>query len=317
MQRSYIGKLFKNSFTRPIGCSIMRSIATKTVPRTLLNKYYTSLDEYGRSRFHARFSKIFRKTDATLAPGEWVVHFVSKTIRLPLRPEWSWLDWDCAVSVLGHDVEVKKTYAALISSEQRPSLFLDIGANYGTHSILFLSAGIPVISFEPNPTCVQYFKSVCDLNGLKGRWEQVAIGNDIGPLELVYPDKATWVGSVSPDIASTMKESGPINSEIVSQMTLDDYVANIPSKNVLIKIDAEGYELEVLQGASQVVRHSNPIIIFESNDATKREALFQMLVNFRYELHSLPWSPQVASPTFNVDEFITSKDTNFIALPHA
>ena len=40
------------------------------------------------------------------------------------------------VSIVGHDIEVKETYAALIASDHRPTLFLDVGANYGLHSIL-------------------------------------------------------------------------------------------------------------------------------------------------------------------------------------
>src|ERR1700722_9247274 len=51
----------------------------------------------------------------------------------------------------GHDSELKQTYASLIQLEHPPRLVLDIGANYGTHSIIFLSHDIETVSFEPNP----------------------------------------------------------------------------------------------------------------------------------------------------------------------
>jgi hypothetical protein len=64
-----------------------------------------------------------------------------------------WLDWFLALATLGDDSTVKKTYAAIVSSSRKPDLFLDVGANYGTHSLLFLAHGIRTWSFEPNARC--------------------------------------------------------------------------------------------------------------------------------------------------------------------
>jgi len=157
-----------------------------------------------------------------VATGEWSIRFVNQKIRVPLSPSWSGLDWDFAVSVIGHDTEIKQTYAALVTSDQRPSLFLDIGANYGTHSILFLMVGIPVIAFEPNPICFPLFQAVCELNGVECRWEQVAIGSKVGQTELVYPEKGTWWGSVSSDVISTLKKSEGLIIKQVPLKKLDD-----------------------------------------------------------------------------------------------
>jgi FkbM family methyltransferase len=310
----YIGKLFENRFTRPIKRSIVRSIAAKMGPRSLLNQYYGLLSDEAKSRFHARYSKIFRDEDVLLASGEWVIHFIDRKIRLPLRPSWSWLDWDGAVSAIGHDIEVKQTYAALIKSDQRPSLFLDVGANYGTHSVLFLSAGIPVIAFEPNPTCLSYFQAVCELNGLAGRWEQVAIGNDGGQIELVYPEKETWLGSVSLDVAFALKKSNLVRTTHVPLKKLDDYCRDIPRDNVLVKIDVEGYEREVIQGASQLFLYCKPKLIFESNNARVRGDLFRVLADYGYSVHQLPWQPSGGSRVLDSGEFLTTTATNFMAV---
>jgi FkbM family methyltransferase len=309
----YIRKLFENRFTRPIKRSIVRSIAAKTGPRSLLNQYYSLLGDQAKSRFYARYSKIFRDNHVLLASGEWVIHFTDRKIRLPLRPSWSWLDWDGALSLIGHDIEVKQTYAALLKSDQRPALFLDVGANYGTHSVLFLSAGIPVIAFEPNPACFSYFQTVCELNGLTGRWEQVAIGNDGGQIELVYPDKETWLGSVSSEVAFTLKKSTFVKTQRVPLKKLDDYCSDIHS-NVLIKIDVEGYEREVIQGASQLLRYCKPKLIFESNQLKLRGDLFRLLTDYEYSVHELPWKPSVGSRRLGPHEFLISTATNFIAV---
>jgi FkbM family methyltransferase len=311
----YIGKLSENRFTRPVKRSIVRSIATKNGPRTVLNQYYGSLGDEAKSRFHARYSKIFWDQGVRLAAGEWSIRFVDQKIRIPLRPSWSWLDWDYAVSIIGHDIEIKQTYEALLASDQRPALFLDVGANYGTHSILFLSVGIPVIAFEPNPSCFSQFQTVCELNGLTGRWEQVAIGNNAGQIELVYPEKETWLGSVSSDAVATLKKSDGMITKQVPLKTLDDYLSDAPRDKVLIKIDVEGFEREVIEGASQLLQHCNPKIIFESNETKLRPDLFRQLANQRYSVHPLPWQPSAASRVLGVDEFLTSTSTNFIAIP--
>ena len=317
MQPSRSGKLFNYGFATRIKAAIVRAIATKNGPRAVLNKYYGLLGWEAKFHFHARYSKIF--SDQTIPPtsGEWNIYFAGQKVRLPLRSSSFWLDWNSAVSVVGHDIEIKQTYAALVSSDQRPALFLDVGANYGTHSVLFLSVGVPIIAFEPNPTCFSYFQAVCELNGLKGRWEQVAIGNKTGPIELAYLEKATWLGSVSSDVVSTLKKSADVRAVKVTIKKLDCYLSDVPYDKALIKIDVEGSEREVIEGASQLLQQRKPKLIFESNDTKSRHGLFHVLADHRYSIHVLPWRPSATSHILSVNEFLGSTATNFIAIPDA
>jgi FkbM family methyltransferase len=293
-------------------------MASKIGPRKVLNRYYLSLGDEAKYRFLVRYGRIFWGDNVRLAAGEWEISFTNFTIRLPLRPSWSWLDWAHAVSIVGHDIEVKQTYAALISSsDQRPSLFLDVGANGGTHSALFLAAGIAAIAFEPNPSCFSYFQAICELNGFRGAWEEVAIGNSAGWIELTYPERETWLGSASPRPMLSLKERGDVVTKRVPVRRLDDYLVNIPADSkILIKIDVEGYESEVLQGASQLLRDFHPKIIFESNDVGTRADLFRQLSRAGYFIHHVPWLPNAASP-MNLTEFSTSTATNFMAIAGA
>lgn len=295
--------------------SIVRSFAARPGPRAALNRYYDHLDTGARARFQSRYSRVFRREDTPMSPGEWNVRFAGRRISVPLRPEWAWLDWDLAVSIVGHDVEIVQTYEALLLSDERPDFFLDVGANYGTHSILFLSAGIPVIAFEPNPGCYSYFQAACELNGFSGRWEQAAVGSGPGEIELVFPEKETWLGSVSSDVTPGLKEWGDVTRLRVPVTNLDSYLSEIPRGKVLIKIDVEGYEIEVLKGAARMLRDYKPTIIFESNDAKLRAELFRLYEESGYGIHSLPYRPAARSKAFSLDEFLASTATNFIALP--
>jgi len=155
------------------------------------------------------------------------------------------------------------------------------------------------------------------MNGLSGHWEQVAIGNRTGQIELVYPEKETWLGSICPEVIeviSGLKNSKGIISRKVQLRALDEYLRGVPCENVLMKIDVEGAEKEVLQGASKLLNHCRPKIIFESYDANTRDELFRLIEQFEYSVHALPWRPSVASRSLGVDEFRASTAANFIAI---
>jgi FkbM family methyltransferase len=306
-------KLNDNRVTRPSKRRIVESIVTNRGSRMLLNSWYSSLSEEAKRRFYLRYAKIFRRVGSRLEAGEWKIRFSGRDIRLPLRPDQSWLDWDHAVSILGHDLEVKQTYEALLNSDQRPDFFVDVGANYGIHSALFLSADIPVLAFEPNPSCFPSFKAVCDLNGFLARWEDVAIGNTRGSTELVYPEHEAWLGSLSSEIVAALRDKGAVIVQKTQIKTLDDYLDEIPPGLVVLKIDVEGFELEVLRGASRILKILKPKIIFESQDSDIRPDLYRKLEEFGYLLYSLPWRPSVASRRLGIDEFVASPTHNFIA----
>lgn len=237
---------------------------------------------------------------------------MSHYIAMPLRRDSIWLDWDSAVSITGHDIEVKRTYSKLLSSDKPPELFFDVGANYGTHSALFRSAGVPVVAFEPNPSCFAFCKSVCQLNRFSlPQWEQVAIGDRLGNVNLTYPERETWLGSVSPGVVQTISERREVVSKTVPIRPLDDYFSQVAGKRLLIKIDVEGFELEVLRGASRILADVRPDIIFESNDPSFRSQLFELLASRNYGIHALPKGGEPQPLVLEL--FVRSQSTNFLA----
>lgn len=112
----------------------------------------------------------------------------------PLDGHDTWLEWDLALSMLGHELEVKHTYLNLIRL-QRPKLFFAIGANYGLHSTMFLIHGVPTVSFEPNPRCHEYFRKLALRNHVQCDIQQLALGAAEGWVQVSFPDRETWLGS--------------------------------------------------------------------------------------------------------------------------
>lgn len=181
----------------------------------------------------------------------------------------------------------------LFLNKRNQPVFLDIGANLGSITIpigkYLQSRHGKVISFEPqraiyyqlcgNIFC-NHLTQVCTAH-------QLAIGNqdieiDIPILDL---EKERNIGALSLDENIRTEQnilSSPITQfEKVKLTRLDSL--NLPPIQ-LIKIDVEGLELDVLQGATQLLRHSNyPPIFFEvwgdymKNCIPKRIALINFL----------------------------------------
>ncbi len=237
---------------------------------------------------------------------------------MPLTSAHFWLDWERAVSIVGHDVEVQQTYEAIIgSSSKRPTLFIDIGANYGTHSLLFLVHGIKTITFEPNSLCHDYFMQICKLNHVTPTLENLALGASQGVVELAYPKRDTSLGSINTNIIKILSQSQELAIEKVTLKTLDNYFPKIEHNRTLIKIDTEGNELAVLEGATKTIQEVQPVIIFEcwtwnSNERTK---IFDFFGSKNYSLYHLPWTPEYKAESLTFDHFLASSSTNFIAVP--
>jgi FkbM family methyltransferase len=195
------------------------------------------------------------------------------------------------------------------------ALFIDVGANYGMHSLLFLSAGIPVISFEPNSKCRDYFEKVCELNGLSGRWEEVAVGDRFGEIELVYPEHETWLGSVDSDAVSNLKKGSNVFSREVPLRKLDDYLDQIGPGEILVKIDVEGFEREVVGGGARLLRERAPRVVFESTRAETRADILELFKVNEYVVLPLPYRPSTSLRPLSKIEFLTSPMKNFIAVP--
>lgn len=299
---------------------LVKPLVVWSFTRTILNGLYLQLNTQQTSCFYQWFSKIYRDTHFRVNEGIWKVNFGEQTIFMPLTSDSLWLDWDQAISIVGHDIDVKQTYEAILTSELRkPDLFVDIGANYGTHSLLFLIKGIKTITFEPNSLCHNYYNNLCGYNNVTPTLEKVALGEEDGYVNLAYPQKETWNGSINVDIIQSLvnefSDSTDIITEKVIQKRLDDYLSLITGNKVLIKIDTEGYELSVLKGATKILQEVQPMIIFEciytSNSRSKLSDFFSCQ---NYLIYKLPWNPVDPGEPLTSDKFSQDLSTNFIAV---
>ncbi|WP_139162664.1 FkbM family methyltransferase [Algoriphagus faecimaris] len=274
--------------------------------RKRLNKFYHKLTYYEKSIFHALYGRIFRDGKNYDIQGEWILKFAGKEIRIPLESESLWLDWETALSVLGHDYEIKAFYENQINSSNPPACFMDIGANYGTHSLLLLSAGIHTFSIEPNPECKSYFERLASYNQVKGEWFGLALGEGEGKAHIEFPEGETWLGTLSETDFSNRKEA--IKSYPVEIKTLDGLIVENGIKPDLIKIDTEGFEEGVIRGGENYIKDKLPNVIFEANKGEEQVRLQRTLHKIGLEIFSLKTYKKITCP-----EDIQIKEGNFIA----
>lgn len=298
--------------------NIVQVSAARAFSRKWLNAFYRKLSPSQQSDFQDSFAQIFRgRCLVQIEEGRWIVDFAGHEITLPLKAERFWLDWDTAVSIIGHDIEIKQTYASLLNSSQRPDLFIDIGANYGTHSLLFLAHGIDVMTFEPNVLCHDYFRECCGLNHVEARIEPVALSDREGFAELWYPEKDTWLGSTDAAVKQKLQHTHKLITQKVQQKRLDDYLPGLRGGRLLVKIDTEGHEYEVLKGALGTLQQKRPLVIFETFVGNQRPAVYDLFAAQQYRIAELPWHSEASAAWVERSAFFSTSATNFIAAPRA
>jgi FkbM family methyltransferase len=292
----------------------VRSVVKHPTSLEKLNRTYNKLNSDERAIFQILFAKCFVDNEPTIEDTVWTINFAGQRIKMPLRNKKLWLDWDNAVSILGHDIEVKKTYENILNSNFRPKSFFDVGANYGTHSLLFLVHDIRTTSFEPNPICRGEFLLFSELNNVASRLVPKAIGDQKGEAEFWFPLRETWLGSIVDSTREALASQHKVERLNVEVISLDDFVDSSGIAPELIKIDTEGSELNVLNGASKTIQIARPVIIFEANLLSDRDKLWKMFVKFDYLIFELPYYFDGTASPLSQHEFARSDQVNFISV---
>ena len=300
---------------RPLVERLLRSLIRNAPTRRLLNSVYLRLGRGAIEFVYARTAKIFRDAGGWSGADAWTVRFAGRPVTVPLRGDRMWLDWDQAVSILGHEPEIKRTYASLLGGASRPDLFVDVGANYGTHSLLFLVAGVETLTFEPNDGCHEYFREACAANGVAPNLQPIALGAKPGQVALYFPPGETWLGSTEPSVIEQLRSEGRVQLERrdVEVRTLDQYADRFAGRRTLLKIDAEGHELAILRGAERVLHDHRPIVIFEALPESDRDGVAKLFAGAGYDIGTIPADgPWRAVP---LGEYVTAPVSDFLARP--
>lgn len=182
------------------------------------------------------------------------VPYEGSTFRLPTQ------DITILPSLLNDCYE--KAEIKILRNLLKPGMtFVDIGANVGIYSVLasrLVGDGGKIYAFEPEPRNFELLKENLVLNGISNvHLANLAVGNNNEVMALQIARNS--IGS-----HSLLARKDVENEVLVNVVRLDDWFdCSFPPIDVL-KIDVEGYEPFVLEGAQRLL-HVIKFILFEYN----------------------------------------------------
>ena len=147
---------------------------------------------------------------------------------------------------------------------------VDVGANIGYFSLLCADciAGGVVHSFEPSATSFKYLRQVASQTKQVRPW-QLAVSSSSGMLRFI--DEAM---SDLSHVADRQDRRG----YLVECCTIDSWAAANKIERVdFIKVDTEGHEIHVIEGARGVIGLRQPVVEFEAIDMDAVQSVYDIL----------------------------------------
>jgi FkbM family methyltransferase len=179
--------------------------------------------------------------------------------------------------------------------------FVDVGANVGQLSLAAAMRVTPsgrVIAIEAHPRTCKYLQGNVRLNDLTIEIHNVAIGSKRGELFFTdfRSDDMNFASATPPRGGSALR---------VPVQTLDSIIEERPVD--LLKVDVEGFEVDLLKGASQTISNCRCLYIEDSDlnlrrAGTSRAELYDRLIVHGFDLFHVragqlqPASPQIPGP---------------------
>ena len=152
---------------------------------------------------------------------------------------------------------------ALIAEHRRLAgdVFLDIGANVGSHTIFAARSGKfrRIVAFEPDPRNVEITKTNVSLNDLTDMVDVIPIA--CGDSDALMP---LSVNKNSSTISSLVRTSIASYEVTVQVRPLDDVLSELAISAAavgMVYIDVEGFEPAVVRGAKSIIAASVPMVV--------------------------------------------------------
>jgi FkbM family methyltransferase len=195
--------------------------------------------------------------------------------------------------------------------------FIDVGANMGFYCLALCAENDSLIvnAFEPQPNIHKMLKENLVLNeigspkkGGRVTTHNIGLGSIKGQLTMFIP-KVTGSGGAS--FRDLHQDEGEPTELMVPVNLLDNLVE---TRVDLIKLDVEGSELNVIDGAEKIVNLAKPTIVAELLRKWMRpfghspQMFLEKLLGYGYECHAI--GANSLKPIFVIDD--STVETNFI-----
>ena len=188
----------------------------------------------------------------------------------------------------------EKNFIQSISRELQFSL--DIGANIGNYSKLLIEeTNSYIFAFEPLDGAFDNLNKLVIEHPNRIEAFKLALGDKNVEKNLNFTDEKSEKATFLDDISKLSFYEGASNKKkLVNLVTLDEFMEqkNLFDKEIdLIKIDTEGYELEVLKGSKRLIEENKPKYIqleFNIHQLFKNHTMYEFSKYLKkYELFQI------------------------------
>lgn len=174
-------------------------------------------------------------------------------------------------------------------------LFIDIGAHVGCWALKLSQFYRKAICFEPNPMAFHALKKNVEINSLNNVvCENLAVGSENKKAQLTlytHPSHSTIF-----EHHPMENHTGPVQGVIdINVIRLDDYILESNDRISLIKIDVEGFEVEVVKGAIETIRKHKPNLCIEIHSPENEKTIRELLPFVNFETKSNGVQPYLVS----------------------
>jgi len=215
----------------------------------------------------------------------WTLKLIPKNCVLPiLQGKLKGTKWIIGSGVYGYwlgcyELEKQKLF---IQKIKKGDVVYDVGAHVGFYTLLaskLVGKQGWVYAFEPNPQNAYFLLKHIQLNKIKNvKLILGALGENYGLKFLSNKGSESKI------------EEKNLKSEIITPIfPIDDLVLKnkiIPPPQVL-KIDVEGYELNVLKGAKQILKKHKPILFVALDNEDTKSEVYEFIKNLGYNIFDL------------------------------
>lgn len=165
--------------------------------------------------------------------------------------------------------------------ELQPKAFIDIGANFGLYTCIIGRQRLAqrLIAFEPNRAVIGRLQEHIERNGVRGvEIHETAVGATPHKAALLLG--APGFDALTSVVAATAQTEK--SGEAIDVVTLDETLS-FTGEPLVFKIDVEGYELEVLAGATAIFARNYGYAQIECFDEARAKTLVAAMAKLGWQ----------------------------------
>ena len=185
------------------------------------------------------------------------------------------------------------------------AVVFDVGANFGYLSLVWADSVCRnngnIYSFEPNPSVFRCFEKSVLENNLSGivKYQNKAVGRKSGKVNFYFSETTSNMNN----------EFDKSENSVIGLVSIDDFIKqNEISRCDMIKIDVDGIEFDILNGAAETLDKFKPLLIIETNNDRK---IMEYISKNNYKILDMKLQPVSAGGEIPTNIFCLNNDIKF------